>query len=35
MERVYGPYNETVSVTSIVCETITNELLELIPQGNY
>ena len=32
---VDGPYNETVSVTSIVCETITNELLELIPQGNY
>ena len=30
-----GPYQETVSVTSMICETITNELLELIPQGNY
>ena len=30
-----GPYNETVSVTSMVCEMISNHLLELIPQGNY
>ena len=30
-----GPYKETVSITSLVCETITNDLLKLIPQGNY
>lgn len=32
---VDGPYNETVSITSLVCDTITNGLEDLIPHGNY